>query len=142
MVLPIVQGWRRSGEDRVRKMTSKAISFYPTICQLANYPEPEVIAASENPTLVDQQLRVSAKHLKGRLVMERTESKSTNEGHFWVSDQVPFGLARWEVTVTREQKESTATRDSFLEVTTTTSTMAVARILEIAESELNIPAGQ
>ena len=51
--------------------------------------------------------------------------------------EVPFGLARWEVVVTREQKESTASRDTFAEVSTIKSTMSVQRILDAAESELN-----
>ncbi|GAB5441112.1 MAG: hypothetical protein Fues2KO_14610 [Fuerstiella sp.] len=139
ITLPIVKGWRRSGEAGVRAMNSAAFSFYPTICQLAHYPDPEVVAPVETPSLKATDLSVSAKHMKGRIVVERPESRSTNEAHFWVSDQVPFGLARWEVTVTREQKESTATRDKFLEVATTTSTMSVRRILNTAESELQVP---
>ena len=142
VTVPIIEGWRRSGEASVRRMTSEAISFYPTICQLANYSDPETIAAVESPELIANDLSVNAKHLKGRHIMERPESRSTNEADYWVSDEVPFGLARWEVTVTREQKESTATRDKFLEVVTTTSTMSVRKILPIAESELIIPAGQ
>lgn len=139
VVLPIVRGYRRSGEAEVRPITSEAISFYPTICQLMNYPDPEVVAATETPQTKATNMSFNARHLKGRLVMERTESRSTNEAHFWVTDEVPFGLARWEVSVTREQKESTAPRDSFQEVSTTTSTMSVRRLLQIAESELIIP---
>lgn len=139
VVLPIVKGWRRSGESEVRPITSKAIAFYPTICQLANYPEPEVIAEVETPQTKAANMSFTAKHLKGRFVMERPESRSINEGHFWVSSEVPFGLARWEVTVTREQKESTAPRESFQEVASTTSTMSVRKLLNVAESELITP---
>lgn len=138
IVLPIVKGYRRSGEASVRPITSKAISFYPTICQLANYPDPEVVAESETPTTKSTST-FTARHLKGRLVMERTESRSTNEAHLWVSGEVPFGLARWEVTVTREQKESTAPRSDFKEVTTTTCEMSVRKLVPIAEQELVIP---
>ncbi len=140
IVLPIVEGWRRSGEAGVRIINSKAISFYPTICQLAHYPQPQVVAASETVQVVAPNQTIKGKHLKGRLVMERRESRSTNDADFWVSDQVPFGLARWEGTVTREQKESTATRDKFLEVTTTTCEMSLRAVLKNAESELSIPA--
>ncbi|MEQ9408402.1 MAG: hypothetical protein RIK87_11775 [Fuerstiella sp.] len=139
IMLPVVRGYRRSGEAQVRPLKSSAIAFYPTICQLLNYPEPELIAASETPQTKATNMSFNAKHLKGRVVMERTESRSTNEAHFWITDEVPFGLARWEVTVTREQKESTAPRDSFQEVVTTSSTMSVRRLLPIAESELIIP---
>lgn len=138
ITLPIVKGYRRSGEAQRRDIKSKAISFYPTICQLVNYPEPEVVAEAETPETKSPD-QFTARHLKGRMVMERPESRSTNEGHFWVSEGVPFGLARWEVTVTREQKESTASRDDFKEVTTTTSEMSVRKLIPNAEPELIIP---
>ena len=145
IVLPIVKGYRRSGEAAVRPMKSRAIAIYPTICQLTHYPEPEVVAETESPQtrLGESSGRsFNAKHLKGRKVMERPSSRSTNEGNFWVSDEAPFGLVRWEVTVTQEKKESTATRDTFQEVSTTTCEMSVSKIEANAESELVIPNNQ
>lgn len=140
IVLPIVKGYRRTGETQVRPMKSQAIAFYPTICQLTNYPEPEVVAASEAPPAQGAD-QYPSKHLKGRKVMERPESRSTNEAHFWVSDQIPFGLAHWEVTVTQERKESTAPRDNYEEVSTTTCQMSIRRVLEVVQSDLIIPDG-
>ncbi len=139
IMLPIVKGYRRSGEAQVRPITAEAISFYPTICQLMNYPDPELVAANETPQTKAANMSFNAKHLKGKLVIERPESRSTNSADFWVTEEVPFGLARWEVTVTREQKESTTTRDNFQEVSTTTSTMSVRKLLQVTESELIIP---
>ena len=139
IMLPIVKGYRRSGEAQVRPIKAEAIAFYPTICHLMHYPDPEVVAASETPQTKAANMSFNAKHLKGKVVIERPESRSTNEAHFWVTEEVPFGLARWEVTSTREQKESTTTRDNFSEVSTTTSTMSVRRLLQNAESELIIP---
>ncbi|MEZ6130945.1 MAG: hypothetical protein R3C59_19930 [Planctomycetaceae bacterium] len=136
IMLPIVKGFRRSGESAVRPIRSQALAIYPTICQLMFYPELDVVAASETPQVVAQNLSFNAKHVKGSMVMERPESRTTNEAHLWISPEVPFGLARWEVTVTREKKESTATRDSFAEVSTTKSTMSVSAILNNVESEL------
>lgn len=138
ITLPIVKGYRRTGEATRREIKSKAISFYPTICQLMNYPEQEVIAESATPVTKSPD-QFTARHLKGRMVMERPESRSTNEAEYWVSTEVPFGLARWEVTVTREMKESTAPRDDFKEVTTTTCEMSVRRLIPVAERELIIP---
>ncbi|APZ92209.1 hypothetical protein [Fuerstiella marisgermanici] len=139
IMLPIVKGYRRSGEAQVRPISAEAIAFYPTICQLMNYPDPQVVSASETPQTKAANMSFNSQHLLGKIVIERPESRSTNEAHFWVSEEVPFGLARWEVTVTREQKESTATRDNFQEVSTTTSTMSVRKVLPVAESELIIP---
>jgi hypothetical protein len=137
VMLPIVRGHRRLGENQVKVIKSPALRIYPTVCLLNNYPEPVVVSPSESPQTVATNLSFNARHLKGQTVMERPQSRSTNEGHFWVTPEVPFGLARWEVVVTREQKESTASRDTFAEVSTIKSTMSVQRILDAAESELN-----
>jgi len=136
IMLPIIKGFRRSGESEVRPIRSKALAIYPTICQLMFYPSLDVVAASEAPQVVAQNLSFSAKHVKASMVMERPESRTTNEAHMWITPEVPFGLARWEVTVTREKKESTATRDSFAEFSTTKSAMSVSAILNNVESEL------
>ncbi len=136
ITLPIVRGFRRTGESQVQPLKTNALGIYPTVCQLINYPDPEVVAASETPQTKASNMSFNAKHMRGLYIMESPDSRSTNEGHFWVTQEVPFGLARWEVVVTRESKESTATRDSFQEVENVKTTMSVKRILTVAESEL------
>lgn len=136
IMLPIVEGYRRSGEAEVVSIKSQAIGIYPTICQLMNYPEQNVVSAASAPSTKMANASFSAKHIKGVQVMERRESRTTNEADFWVTKEVPFGLARWEVVVKREKKESTANRDDFKEFSTTKSTMSVRRILNNVESEL------
>jgi len=136
ITLPIVRGFRRTGESSVKRLETNALGIYPTVSQLINYPNQEVIATSESPQTKAANLSFNAKHLRGRIVMESNDTRSTNEGHFWVSEEVPFGLVRWEVVVTREKKESTARRDQFSELETTRTTMSVKRILTAAESEL------
>ncbi|MEZ6124752.1 MAG: hypothetical protein R3C49_16510 [Planctomycetaceae bacterium] len=136
IMLPIVKGYRRSGEAEVRQITGNAMGIYPTICQLMNYPDPEVIAEAETPQTRATNLSFSARHLRGQMTMERPESQTISDAHYWVSREVPFGLARWEVTVVRKKKESAAPRDSFTEVSTTKSTMSVSRVIPNAESEL------
>lgn len=136
ITLPIVRGYRRTGESQVQKLATNALGIYPTVSQLINYPEQEVIAASESPQTKAANLSFNARHLRGRIVMESNDTRSTNEGHFWVSEEVPFGLVRWEVVVTREKKESTARREQFSELETTRTIMSVKRILTAAESEL------
>lgn len=135
VMFPIVEGYRRSGEAEVRPIKSKAINVYPMI-SLVNYPEQKVVSAAATPLTKMANTSFSAKHVKGSLVMERPESRTTNEADFWVTKEVPFGLARWEVVVTQEKKESTAPRQDFKEYSTTKSTMSVRRFLENAESEL------
>jgi hypothetical protein len=134
-MLPIVKGYRRLGESQVQEIRSLALRVYPTISLLTNYDDVETIATAETPQTNAPQ-SFSARRLKGTLTMERPMSRSTNVGEFWVSREVPFGLARWEVTVTREEKESTAPRDQFRNVSTVKSVMSVKRLLTTAESEL------
>ena len=134
-LLPIVRGFQRLGENPVKEITSGAIRVYPTMTLLTNYESTEVVAASETPQTIAGQ-SFPSRHVKGSLTMESPRSRSTNEGDYWVADNVPFGLVRWEVKVTREEKESTATRDQFRQVATVTSVMSVKRILNNAESEL------
>ena len=113
--------------------------MYPTICLLANYDNPETIASSDIPEILAQGVSVTAKRMKGVAVQERPESRSTNTGEYWVSKDVPFGLARWVVSVTTEEKETTAARSEFRIVQTRQTDMKLKRIRQNAESELVTP---
>jgi hypothetical protein len=135
-MIPIVKGYRRLGEEAYKEIAASALRIYPTISLLTNYSDPEVIAASEVPEVLAQGVSVSARHLKGTMVAEREESRSTNVGEFWVSQDIPFGLARWIVKVTRETKETTAPRSAFQVVSIVTVDMKLKRVRANAESEL------
>ena len=52
---------------------------------------------------------------------------------------MPFGLARWVVSVTTEEKETTAARSEFRIVQTRQTDMKLKRIRQNAESELVTP---
>jgi hypothetical protein len=135
-MIPIVKGYRRLGEEAYREITASALRIYPTISLLTNYDEPETLAAAEVPDVLAQGVSVSARHMKGQMIMERADSRSTNIGEYWVSPEVPFGLARWIVTVTRESKETTAPREDFQVVSVVNIDMKLKRIRSGAESEL------
>ena len=135
-MLPIVRGFRRLGEEAVKEIKTPALRIYPTISLLTNYDNPEVIATNSQPEVTLQGPPITAKQLKGKMVMERAESRSTNEGEYWVSKDVPFGLARWVVSVTREEKESTAPRADFRVVNIVSVDMKLKRQRSDVESEL------
>ncbi len=135
-MLPIVRGFRRLGEEAVREIKTPALRIYPTISLLTNYDNPEVIATNSQPEVIQQGPPITAKQMKGKFVMERAESRSTNEGEYWVSKDVPFGLARWIVSVTREEKESTAPRSDFHVVNIVSVDMKLKRQRSNVESEL------
>ena len=42
--------------------------------------------------------------------MENLVSQSTNEAELWLSEEVPFGIARWNVKVRRLAKDKAAPR--------------------------------
>ena len=135
-VLPIVQGFRRLGEEQVEPITSRGLVMYPTMCLLANYETPILVSRSESITNIAGIQSFDSRHMKGETVRERRNSRSTNIGEFWVSEDVPFGLVAWSVTVSRESKGSTEDRDKFRPVGSVKSDMRVRQIIRAAESEL------
>lgn len=135
-MLPIVKGFRRLGEDSVEEINSRGLVVYPTLCLLANYEDPDVVARSESVESVGGRESFDSRHLKGVAVRERSDSRSTNAGEFWVSQDVPFGLAGWSVRVTREIKGSTEPRSQFRQISMVTSDMKVRETFGSAESEL------
>ena len=135
-VLPIVKGFRRLGEEEVKPIMEPGLRFYPVITLLTSYREPEVVASSDVPETLLQGQTVNAKRMKGKLVMESQKVRSTNEADYWVSEEVPFGLARWLVTVSTEEKDSTAPVSEFKLTTLKKVDMKLRRIRDNAESEL------
>jgi hypothetical protein len=135
-MLPIVRGFRRLGEEGIENIRTPAIRYYPTISLLTSYPEPEVIATNAVPELILQDRQYSSVHSRGKVVMESQKVRSTNEGEYWVSQDVPFGLARWVVTVTTEEKDLAAPRSEFRTATVKKVDMKLKRIRQNAESEL------
>ncbi len=138
IVLPIVRGFRRLGEESVEPIGSRGITFYPTLTLLAHYENPEVVSDAESVSSISGQDTFDAQHLRGRFVRERPDARSINTADYWISRDVPFGLAAWSVKVVRETKGSTDLRDSFEVVSTTTCNMKVREILDAVEPELTV----
>lgn len=135
-MMPIVKGFRRLGEEEVKPITTPALRFYPTISLLTSYVEPETVATSDTPEILLQGQSITARRMKGKLVAESTKVRSTNEAEYWVSKDVPFGLARWIVTVTTDEKDSAAPVSEFKPTTIKKVDMKLRRIRENVESEL------
>jgi hypothetical protein len=135
-MLPILRGWRRIGEDKEQQIRTSALRFYPTITLLTTYPEITTISTNAVPEIKLQSPQISAVHRNGNVVLESPTSRSTNTADFWVSKDVPFGLARWTVTITTEKKDLTAPRSDFQTTVVKTLDMQLRRIDSNAESEL------
>ena len=75
---------------------------------------------------------------KGVHRMENTTNRWNHVAELWLSKQVPFGLARWSVRVTRETKLANKPRDEFKEVSETIVEMKAQEVGTDAKSELNV----
>lgn len=134
--LPIVRGYRRLGEERVETIGSRGLAMYPTLCLLANYETPEVVSESAEIENISGRESFNSRHMRGVFVRERQTARSTNTADFWVSGDVPFGLAGWKVKVDGEVKGATDDRSTFSRLTTVTCDMKVREVMDFVESEL------
>jgi hypothetical protein len=133
--LPIVKGWRKVGERDAEAVTEKALAVYPTIALVTYYPD-LTAEGGQSDSLQLGGAQVSARMHKGSRVFQKTRSRSTNNASLWLSDEVPFGLARFQVTLTQEQKELAATADEFKRASLTEVDMAIVATGNDARSEL------
>jgi hypothetical protein len=140
-MLPIVKGYRRLGEEGVEPIKTTSLRFFPTISLLTTYPDPELIASNEVPETILQggNAGITAAHWRGKTVMESPKIRSTNEADYWVSQDIPFGLARWVVTVTTEEKDLAAARSDFRVAVVKKLDMKLKNKDGVAERELQIP---
>jgi hypothetical protein len=138
--IPMVRGYRQVGENPPEPLESPALQTYPflalvqqyrTLEQLSAQPEDAGVALGGSP--------VSAIRYRGTHAMENLVSKSTNEAELWLSEQVPFGLARWRVTVRRQAKDKAAPRSQFIDASTFDEELRAESTGSDAQSELAVP---
>jgi hypothetical protein len=133
--LPIVKGFRRVGMREPEAVQEKALAVYPTVALLTYYPN----LKSQGDEAEELQLAgnaVKARLYKGSRIFKQPTARSTNAASQWRSDDVPFGLAKFQVTLTREEKALAATSDEFQRASLIEVEMAVAAVGGDAHSEL------
>jgi hypothetical protein len=133
--LPIVKGFRRVGMREPEPVQEKALAIYPTVALVTYYSnlqaegdDPEELQLAGNT--------VKARLFKGSRIFKQSTTRSTNAASLWRSDDVPFGLARFQVSLTREEKALAATSDEFRRAALIEVDMAVAAVGTDAHSEL------
>lgn len=129
-IIPIVRGFRKIGAGAPAPMRSRSLQIYPLITTLMHYPVLEHAGQEPLNDLVPEAAKPhfpsgETDKYTGKYVIENRTSRTTNTGTIWVSDDVPFGVAKWDVTVIREEKESSDSRDAFATRSTITVKMDV-----------------
>lgn len=113
-LIPIVKGYRKVSARDVEAVSERALAVYPTIAPLTFYPD---LKADESGA-GELQLPVSndpiaVKLFKGNRVLQNNVSRSTNVADQWLAESLPFGLAKFQVNLTREEKGLTQSVDEF-----------------------------
>lgn len=110
--LPIVKGFRKIGQLPAQPIKEKVLAFYPVLGLFANYLD---LAQQGEPAELDLPNLgpVKTKLMKGTLKLQNQTSKSLNVGEIWLSDDIPFGWAKYHVKLTREEKDITAPVTAF-----------------------------
>ena len=115
--LPIVKGFRRIDEQAATPIASGVFDTFPMLTLMGNYRNLDLVAEEADPQVALQGVSTAA-HYHGELIIESPTNRSTNKADIYANDQVPFGLARWKVEITRETKDGKADRDKYELVST------------------------
>jgi len=137
VMIPIVRGWRKVGDEAAKPLQSKVLQVYPTITLLQHYRELTPDGAGEE--IMVGQTSIKSEKFKGTQIYESPTGRSTNNGELWRSKEMPFGLVKWTVKETRESKDADGVRSTFKPVSESTVTMTAREIRNDAESELQTP---
>lgn len=134
--LPIVKGFRKvNGKDPAAKpITSSVLQIYPVLGLVRDFKELEESPGMESVQVGNET--VEAKEYKGNLEQESLVSRFTHEAKFYRSKDVPFGLARWTVTINQERKAEAEPRSAFKPVCEIKLEMTAREIATDAKSEL------
>lgn len=111
--LPIVKGYRKLGAREVQAVSERALAVYPTIAPVTYYPNLKAEGEAMDVQFPFSNSPVSVRIFKGSRVLQTNSNRSTNTAVLSLSEAVPFGLAKFQVTVTREEKGLTASVDAF-----------------------------
>ena len=131
----IAKGYRKIGNESPAAIETGVFQVYPALTIAQHYRELQVLGQEEVNV---RDATVSADHLRGQMVTEDEFTRSTNTADIWKSQDAaaPFGVAKWQVALLVERKDSTESRDGFEALSEVTEEMNTAEIGEAAESEL------
>jgi hypothetical protein len=120
--IPILEGTRKAGDKPAEPIKATNLQIYPTISLLRHYSE--LKPAGTEPEELDIPFGfVNARKFTASHTLESRTSRSVNNAEIWKSSDVPFGLAKWTVRLSRERKSDLAPRSKFKTVTRITVEM-------------------
>lgn len=135
--IPIVKGYRRVEDGEPEEMQSKVLQIYPLFAFVRHF---EKLTGGQEPEDLDLNLgAVVTRKWTGKSEKESLTSRSVSEATLWRSSDVPFGLAKWSVKMTRYAKDKIAARSEFRPVSEVTVEMSAVQEKETAQSELATP---
>lgn len=138
--LPIVKGYRKIGKGAVKPFKAAVLQVYPVISLLMHYkPAKTSVGPQAEDVTIILGGQIKATKITGNYVMESLTRRSTNDGQVWLSDDVPFGLAKWHVDLIREAKPDDNPREAFEQVNKISVDMQAAEKGTDAQSDLVIP---
>ena len=132
--LPIVKGWRKVGQREPQAVTEKALAVYPTVSLVTYYPDLKPAGEEQELQIGGQALSVRLN--KGERVLTTATTRSTNAASLWIGSDVPFGLARFQVSLTQEKKDIAASDDEFKRASLIEVEMAIVATGNDSRSEL------
>jgi len=136
--LPIIRGYRKLGNRKEEQIKTKVLQIYPAISLLKHYK----VLRAETGEPVDPALEalgpINSINWIGEQTLHSRVSRPEHSSEIWHSREVPFGLARWNVKVTRSRKRETDARDDFVKRTETTVEMKAVAVGTDAKSELAV----
>ena len=110
--LKVARGYVQFSEEQPVALRSDALRLYPTVTLLTDYDPSDIEKQDAAP--VDLPIgTVTATRYAASQVLETPSTRTTNKATLFVSPDVPFGPARWSVTLDRERKDASVGRDAF-----------------------------
>lgn len=112
--LPIIEGYQKIGQQPVERLDAGVLQVYPTLTLLQHYPKfDEQGSQAEDPQIRFSGGAVGAVRHSAAHTTEGPTTRTINQAEFWISENVPFGLAKWDVRVQRWAKEAGQPRSAF-----------------------------
>ena len=100
------------GDREVEPVSEHALAVYPHIAVLTYYPD--LTPKNEGPTTLSVgDATFTATANQGSRILQDRRSRSKNSATLWLADAIPFGLAKFAVTIERDQKLPTASAEEF-----------------------------